>query len=81
MKQEGKNPTKYFCSLEKQMKKSTLLDSLFIENKESLLEESFDQKEIEREVRRFSTNLYAKTQTFADKQDIYKFSVKSKLKL
>ena len=81
MNLEGKKPTRYFCSLEKQMKKSTLLDSLFIENKESKLEESFDQKKIEREVQRFFMNLLAKTPTFADKQDTYNFSGKVRLKL
>ena len=43
MKLEGEKPTRYFCSLEKQMRKSTLLDSLFIENNESKMEETFDQ--------------------------------------
>ena len=42
MNLEGKKSTRYFCSLENQMKKLTLLDSLFIENKEFKLEESFD---------------------------------------
>ena len=80
MNLEGERPTRYFCCLEKQMKKSTLLDSLFIENKESKLEESIDQKEIEKEVRIFYKNLYAKTPPFADKQDIYNFAGKSKHK-
>ena len=35
---------------------------------------------IEKEIRRFYKNLYAKTPTLADKQDIYKFIGKSKLK-
>ena len=48
---EGKKPTRYFCSLEKPMKTSTLLGSLFIENKESKMEDSFDQGAIEKEVR------------------------------
>ena len=34
MNLEGEKPTKYLCSLEKHMKKSTLLDSLFIDNEE-----------------------------------------------
>ena len=38
---EGKQPTKYFISLEKQVRKSTILDSLFIENEESIVEEIF----------------------------------------
>ena len=32
MNLEGAKPTKFFCSLEKQTKRSVLLDSLFIEN-------------------------------------------------
>ena len=53
MNLEGEKPTMYICSLEKQMRKSTVLDSLFIENKESEMEESFDQGTIEKEVKRF----------------------------
>ena len=46
---EGEKPTRYFCSLEKKMRKSTLLDSLFIENKEFKMEESFGQGAIKKE--------------------------------
>ena len=56
MNLEDEKPTRYFCSLEKQMKKSTLLDSLFTENKELKLAELFNQKDIEKEVRRFYKN-------------------------
>ena len=45
MNLEGKKPTKYFCSLEKQMKKSTLYNSLFIENEEDKMGETFDQED------------------------------------
>ena len=80
MNLEGQKPTKYFCSLEKQMKKSTLLDSLFIENDEDKTEETFDQGVIEKEVKKCYKNLYAKTTTYADKKDIFRFIGKSKLK-
>ena len=41
---KGEKPTKYFGSLEKHVRKSPLLDSLFIENEESGKEELFDQE-------------------------------------
>ena len=61
---EGEKSTRYFCSLEKQIKKSTLLDSLFIDNDEDKMEKSFDQGIIEKEIKKFYKNLYAKTPTF-----------------
>ena len=77
---EGETPTKYFCSLEKQMKKSTLLDSLLIENEQEIVEEIVDQGPIEKEVNIFHKHLYAKTPTYADKEDIVRFIGESKLK-
>ena len=53
MNLEGEKPSRYFCSLEKQMRISTLLDTLFVENNEAKLEETFDQSEIEKELKRF----------------------------
>ena len=44
------------------------------------MEETFDQRIIEKEVKKFYKNLYAKTPTYADKKDILKFIGKSKLK-
>ena len=53
MNLEGEKPTRYFCSREKQKRMSTLLDSLFIENKDSKLKESFDQSAKEKELDNF----------------------------
>ena len=53
MNLEGEKTTKYFCSLEKQMKKATLLDSLLIENEQKTMEEIVDQSRIEKEVKCF----------------------------
>ena len=66
---EGEKPTKYFCSLEKQMKKATLLDSILIENEQKKMEEIVDQSRIEKEVKKFYKNLYDKTPTYADTKD------------
>ena len=80
MNLEGKKPTKYFCSLEKQTKTSNLLDSLHIENEEDKMEETFDQVVIENEVKKFYKKLYPKTPTCADKRYIFRFIGKSKPK-
>ena len=50
------------------MKRLTLLDSLFIENEEDKMEETFDQSVIEKEVKKFYKNVYAKTPTYAEKR-------------
>ena len=55
---EGEKPPKYFCRLEKQVRKSTLLDSLFMDNYETVEEEIFDQEKIEKEVKYFYQKLY-----------------------
>ena len=53
MNLEGEKLTKYFSSLEKQIKRSVLLDSLIIENEEYKVDETFDQLVIEKEVKTF----------------------------
>ena len=47
---EGEKPTKYFCSLEKQMKKATLLVSILIGNEQTNMEEIVDEHRIEKEI-------------------------------
>ena len=80
MNLEGEKPTKYFCSLEKHTKWSDLLDSLVIENEEDKVEETFDKLVIEKEVKKFCKQIYAKTTTYADKSDIFRCIGKSKVK-
>ena len=47
MSLEGEKPNRFFCSLEKQMKKTTLLESVMIQNKEGEEKDCFNQSEIE----------------------------------
>ena len=47
------------------MKRSTLLDSLFIENEEDKTEETFYQRVIEKKVKKIYKQLYAKASTYA----------------
>ena len=48
------------------MRKSTLLDSLFLENEESIEKEIFDQSKIEREIKYFYQKLYKRYLTYAN---------------
>ena len=77
---EGEKPTRFVCSLYKQMKKTTLLESIMVQNKEGKDTECFNQSQIEEEVRVFYKNLYAKTPTYAMKTDIFNYIGKSKIK-
>ena len=76
---EGEKPFRFFCSLEKQTKKATLLESVMIQNKEGDEKECFYQREIEEKVRAFYKNLYVKTPTYTTKEDILKYISKSKI--
>ena len=70
----------FFCSLEKQMRKTTLLELIMIQNKEGKEKQCFDQSQIEEKVRKFYKNLYARTPTYATKADIINYIGKSKIK-
>ena len=80
MNLEGEKLTRFFCSLEKQMRKSTLLQSIMIQGKEKIEKECFNQGQIEEEVRNFYKDLYASKPTYAKKQDILKYVGYSKIK-
>ena len=77
---EGEKPTRFFCSLEKQMRKTTLLDSIMIQDKDVKEKECHDQGQIEIEVRKFYKDLYARKPTYATKLDILKYVGNSKIK-
>ena len=78
MSLEGEKPTRLFCCLEKQMKKTTLLESIMVHNKEGEEKECFNQSQIEEEVKVFYKNLYTKTPTYATKTDIFNYIGKNK---
>ena len=62
------------------MRKSTLLESVMIQDKEGIEMECFNQEKIEEEVRKFYKDLYARKPTYATKQDILKYVGNSKIK-
>ena len=77
---EEEKPTRFFCSLENQMKKTTLLNSLIIQDKDGKEKECHNQGQIELEVRKFYKELYASKPTYATKLDILKYVGNSKIK-
>ena len=77
---EGQKPARFFCSLEKQKRKTTLLELVLIQNEQDKEKECFEQSTIEEEVLKFYKNLYTRTPTYATKTDIINYIGKSKIK-
>ena len=62
------------------MRKTTLLESVMIQDKDGKEKECHNQVQIEVEVKKFYKDLYARKPTYTTKKDILKYVGNSKIK-